>query len=231
LDRQKAGDELAMHLHMHFDLIKAAGIQPKTSHGWGLMTNEGYDIPTTEYTPEEFRTVVSFGKKLARNYGLPEFKGYRAGGWFINAPLLNILEEEGFMYDSSGRDRPTTGAFHTTPWNLPIDAPPYYPDVTDQNKPSKQTRKLMEIPNTGGSTYDLSPEEMITRIESIYKKGILTHPKTIVFVSHPQFASREFSKIPQVLTYLKTIYYHDDKGPVLFVTTSDIHTLWEPLLP
>lgn len=229
LDREKSGDELAMHLHMHFDLIKAAGLIPKTTRPWGLLSNEGYDVPTTEYSSEDFRTIIQFAKKIARDAGLPDFLGYRAGGWFINSELLTVLEQEGFSYDSSGREKPLNGAFRTTPWNLEIDTSPYYPAFANQNT-STTSRKIMEIPNTGGSTYDLSIEEMTARIQTVYKGGILETPKTLVFVSHPQFANREFSKVPEILTFLQQHSYANDKGPILFVTTSEIHGLWEQLL-
>jgi peptidoglycan/xylan/chitin deacetylase (PgdA/CDA1 family) len=222
LDRYAAGDELAMHLHMHYDFVKASGITPKTSNPWGLLTKEGYDVPGTEYTAEEFRQIIQHARTIMHNNGFPEISGYRAGGWFINAEQLNVLEEEGYNYDSSGREKPATGAFRTIPWDLSIDSSPYY--ITN-------SKLLMEIPNAGGSTYELTSEEIINRINLVYDEDILINPKIFVIVSHPQFATREFSRIPEILSYLKTLSRDNDQGPAIFVTMSEIHHVWETLLP
>ncbi len=228
-ERSTKGDEIAMHAHMHFDLVRAAGIATRSAHPWGLMTQDGYDAPTTEYSPSEFRQIIEFGLAIASQSGLPKMKGYRAGGWFLNTAQLNELNALGFTYDSSGRDRPATGAFRTTPWNLPIGAQPYYPSKTDQNVPSTDTTGILEIPSNGLSTYDQTPEMIIGRISSVYQGGILDRPKALVFVSHPQFYTKEFMKIPDVLTRIMTMAQVTELGPAVFVTTGEIAEIWEAL--
>lgn len=227
-DRHEKGDEVGLHLHMQFDLVREAGILPKRTHPWGLLTKEGYDVPTTEYTPAEFRQIVLFAKKLAAESGLPEMTGYRAGGWFINAQQLRELAALGFAYDSSGRDKPTTGAFRQTPWNLPVGAQPYYPDSTDQNLAASQG-SILEIPTNGLTTYDQTTDMLVKRAVAVYQGGILTEPKALVYVSHPQFYGREFPKIPEVLAYFSTISHNEDRGPAVFMTTGDIYALWNTL--
>ncbi len=61
----------------------------------------------------------------------------------------------------------------------------------------------------------------------MYMEGILDSPKSLVFVSHPQFASKEFIKIPEVLSTLNTISEQQDSGPVIFTTVSDIYSAWK----
>jgi hypothetical protein len=215
-ERQRGGDEIALHMHMQFDLVRAAGVVPRMTHPWGLLTSEGYDVPTTEYTPEEFRTILKFSKKLLIASGLPEPRGFRAGGWFMNGQLLKVLSEEKFSYDSSGRDVPIAGPFSTLVWDLPVGAQPYKP--TDGN--------MYEIPDNGISTSESSASALIDRARHLYPGGILSGPKTFVVVSHPQFASQEFLRIPDVLSVLTSESEIGDRGPVLFVTMSDIYNLW-----
>lgn len=228
-ERTAKGDEIAMHLHMHYDLVSASGVSPKSTHPWGFRTEEGYDIPTTEYTPDEFRKIVQYAQGLASENGFPHMKGYRAGGWYLSTPLLNELKSLGYEYDSSGRDKPYSGAFRNIPWNLPVGAQPYFPSTEDENIPSIDKVNVLEIPSNGLSTFDQSIEMMRARIKHVYNGEILVSPKTLVFVSHPQFYSREFYKIPQILKEINSLLQVADAGPALFVTTGEISEIWYSL--
>lgn len=216
--RNSAGDELALHLHMHYDLVKAAGVTPRTSPHWGLRSNEGYDVPTSVYPTDEFRAVTTFALALFDAQGLPRPVGFRAGGWFVSRDQLLALDALGFSYDSSGRDRPTTGAFRTIPWDLPQGAQPY-----------TLPNGVLEIPTNGTTTYEASVQELLRRATLVYNGGILTRPKALVFVSHPQFSNREFAKIPAVLNALREQSIAVDKGPVVFATMSEVYALWKSL--
>ncbi len=218
-NQQATGNEIALHLHMHYDLVSLAGVTPKTTRHWGLRSQEGYDVPTTEYSLEEFLKIVSFAKNILIENGFSDIHGYRAGGWFISEEQLNALSTVGITYDSSGRDKPLGGTFSSIPWNLPKGAQPYAIQPA-----SKQV--LLEVPNNGASTYEQSTEELLKRITDVYKEGPLEKPKSLVFVSHPQFSDREFSKIPVILKALMEKSILQDSGPVVFMTTADIASIW-----
>lgn len=218
LDQQKNHNEIALHLHMQYDLIELAGVTPKKNVHWGLRSLEGYDVPTTQYSTEEFKTIVKFAKETLESNGFSNITGYRAGGWFISPDQLKSLHDLGFLYDSSGRDKPKSGAFKNIPWDLPLGAQVYYPDDTVQ---------FMEIPNNGASTYEQSIDELVKRIQDVYTGGTLNKPAMLVFVSHPQFASREFSKIPEIIRSLERYSFTHDNGPVVFTRVSDIEQLWQ----
>lgn len=226
LGRVALGDEIALHTHMQYDLVTASGVVPRTGPHWGLMSNEGYDVPATVYTPAQFRQIVRYAKSVLESNGFPTPRGYRAGGWYISSEQLSTLKELGFDYDASGRDRPTTGAFRNTPWDLPLGAQPYYPYSDNQNVASPRTEGIFEIPGNG-SLYELGDEELIRRISYVYTEGVLESPKALVYTTHPQFANFEFSKIPKILDALKNISADLDAGPVVFVTMSDIYDLWK----
>jgi len=214
--RQMQGDEIALHTHMQFDLVKAAGVTPRTTHPWGLRTAEGYDVPMTQYSPEEFRTILTFARKLLMESGMPLPRGFRAGGWFLNEEFLKILAQEKFAYDSSGRDSPATGPFSTVSWSLPVGAQPYIP----------QDATILEIPDNGVSTSESTAQELLDRVNKLYPGGILNTPKTFIVASHPQFAENEFPEIPGVLSALAGQSVSNDAGPLLFVTMWDIYKLW-----
>ena len=228
LQRKQTGDEIALHIHMHYDLVELAGIPVKHTTHWGLRSQEGYDVPTTEYSPEEFRSIVIAGRQILEKQGFGEISGYRAGGWYINSPQLAILGQLGFSYDSSGRSRPKFGVFKNTPWNLTENSGPYSPNVDDQNiSSSSKDGSILEIPNNGLSTYESSIDELTGRIKLFYSGDELAEPKALVYVSHPQFANKEFGKITPVLDELQRISFRNDSGPVVFTTTGDINTLWK----
>ncbi len=224
-NRQLLGDEIALHMHMQFDFVRAAGITPRRTNAWGLRSNEGYDIPTTEYSPDEFRSILRFATEQLSRAGFTNIKGFRAGGWYINAQQLDMLKNAGFTYDSSGRSKPASGAFQNTPWKLPTDAQPYFLDKTDQNITTSENG-LLEIPNNALTTYELSIEELIALAKMAYTGSPLPQSKTLIYVSHPQFYDREFEKIPPVLDYLHSVSLERDSGPIVFSTMSDIAKLW-----
>lgn len=58
--KSKYGDEISMHLHMHNDFVKAAGVEPRSGPTWGGFHN-GYDVPTSVYPPEEFEKFLQQG--------------------------------------------------------------------------------------------------------------------------------------------------------------------------
>ncbi len=225
LNQQSAGNEIALHLHMHYDLVEAAGVTPQTKTHWGLRSAEGYDVPTTEYTPQDFEKIVAKANDILQETGFTNVNGYRAGGWFISTEQLQVLQSLGFTYDSSGRDKPASGAFKNIPWNLPLGAQPYTISSGKDGEHPGQT--FLEIPNNGGSTYEQTVAELRKRISDVYISGPLDEPKSLVFVSHPQFASREFPKIPEILNTVLNQSYRNDTGPVVFSTVRDIQTQWK----
>lgn len=228
-DRRLKNEEIAMHLHMHYDLVAAAGVPVKRTPHWGLRSEEGYDVPTSEYSPAEFRQIVETAKRISLEAGLPPMTGYRAGGWFLSSAQLNELSSLGFIYDSSGRTKPGTGAFTGTPWDLPAGAQPYFPSAVNQNISSPGSPGILEIPTNGLSTYDQTVEMLTAHINEVYKGGILVSPLALVFVSHPQFYSQEFWKIPEVLKNIVSFSHVAGQGPAVFVTTAEISELWHSL--
>jgi hypothetical protein len=199
---------------MQYDFVREAGIEPHSTIHWGLRSQEGYDVPTSVYSDDEFRQIVQYAQKILSKNGFTNVIGYRAGGWFIRQSQLDILGSLGFAYDSSGRDKPENGAFKDIPWNLSRGAQPY----TSSN--------IFEIPNNGASTFEQSQTELVQRISDVFTSGILNTPKSLVFVSHPQFASKEFIKIPSILSTMLSQSEIRDSGPIVFTTMSDIYSAW-----
>jgi len=223
--RMSAGDEIALHIHAHYDLVEAAGLTPIKSKHWGLRSFEGYDVPLLSYTSDDFEKIVLKSKSLLIENGFPEPKGFRAGGWYINSKQLAKIKNLGFYYDSSGRNKPVDGAFRHIEWNLSENAQPYFPNENDQNQKADEGF-FLEIPNNGLTTYESSVEDLIKKIHSVRQFNNNGNAAVLVFVSHPQFAEREFEKIPLVIKEIGTMLEKYDDGPVTMVTMRDIYNIW-----
>jgi uncharacterized membrane protein len=224
--RTAAGDEIALHLHMHFDLVEAAGVTPRKTNAWGYRSAEGYDIPTTEYTKEEFAQILAWSLSRMRDTGLPMPQGYRAGGWFADSRILETIANAGLSYDASGRQRPSSGAFKTTPWDLPAGAQPYFPSAANQNTTGPDRLPILEIPDNALSTFESSPETIISALAAVYPGGVLSSPRVLSGVSHPQMADREFAKLPSVFAAVDGMSLAADKGPAVFTTMAAIRDAW-----
>lgn len=220
------GDEIGLHLHMHFDIVQAAGVTPRRDPKWGYRSTEGYDVFTTAYTFDELKRILAWAKKTFEDNGLPVPVAYRAGGWFADEVVLRALSETGFVYDSSGRTNPGTGAFAKIPWQLRVYSQPYYPSAADQNGTGFDALPILEIPNNGGNTFEFSSDKLIANFTQNYSGGPATTKTVITFISHPQWYTAEFPKIEPVLTHVSNYLYDQDNGPVFFVTSQIVAQLW-----
>jgi hypothetical protein len=90
-NRYALGDEIGMHLHMHYDLFRACGLDYKTTPKWDSRAN-GHDVPTSAYTPEEFGQLLDCSLAFFEKYSFPKPVTYRAGGWFIDLKNLKVLQ-------------------------------------------------------------------------------------------------------------------------------------------
>jgi hypothetical protein len=228
LDRGRTrGDEIQLHLHMHFDMLQAAGVEPKTEPKWGFRSNEGYDVFTTAYSREEFGAVLGWAEQQFRYHGLPEPVGYRAGGWFADLNILHVLEQHGYTYDASGRERRMWGGGISSPWNLDADTQPYYPARADQNRTGPTTLDLLEIPNNGGDAYGYTAAQMIERLMKNYPAKVAQSRRVVTFLSHPQWHDKDQVTMDAVLDFTDAKLYQTDQGPFVYVTLSQIADLWK----
>lgn len=220
-------DEIALHLHMHFDVVQAAGIEPRINPKWGYRSSEGYDVYTTAYTQAEISQILRWSLQQFAAHNLPKPIGYRAGGWFVNTSVLAALEENGFLYDSSGRTQSLWGGIAKSPWNLDITAQPFYPSRNDQNTSTPPNFSVLEIPNTAGDSNEYTATELIRRYNANVNEEIVSKKTAIVLLSHPQWAEKEFPTIRTVLSTIHLRSYKKDMGPVIFVPVRSIYDQWK----
>ena len=225
-DRQAKGDEIALHLHMWTDYVRAAGLVPKTAPSWAGR-GDGYDVPITAYTEAEQKTLIDHGVKLMTERGFPKPTSFRAGGDMADASTLRAVAASGFDLDCTAvaKDYPSIGRI-PYPWNLPVGAQPYQPSRTDAN--AVGDLPLLEAPTIGGNTYAFTVNSIQPQIRAnlalFAPAGVVaTSRKAITVVSHPgTIIPAERAAIEALLGAFDALRYDKDRGPVRFVTAAQL---------
>lgn len=217
-DRINIGDELGMHLHMFQDMVAASGVIPKSQPDWGSRSN-GYSTLTTAYSAPEFAKMLNWGIEQFKANGLGVPKGYRAGGWFINSELLTVLNDNGFVYDSSGREsyifgiKPQKGF-----WNLGSTTKPYRPNTLNQNSSSNPNLKLWEIPNNGLDSTNNTENVMISKYRDNFSGTPLPSSQILTFCTHPHWMNIDIPRLEKLFSTIDSSAASHDNGPIIYKT-------------
>lgn len=223
LRAERNGDEIAMHMHMQYDMIRAAGLEPFTSPRWGTGA-DGYDVLTSAYNYEQFSKIVDWALDQFAKNDLPVPAGYRAGGWFADLDTLKVLNDKGFVYDSSGRETYEFGRQKKAgAWHLTGKTQPYHPSTTDINSPEPPNMRLWEVPNNGNDSYWFPTEHLIGRFYENYDTPgqKVSESKMITYLTHPDWFNVDEPKLEGLFTEIAKYSYAQDKGPVIYTTVSE----------
>ncbi len=222
--RRAKGDEIALHLHMWSDFVRAAGLVPRTQPSWAGR-GDGYDVPLTAYDETETRTLVDYSLRLMAEHGLPRPTSFRGGGLFANAANLRAVAALGFTADCSASPAGPFGQLQL-PWTLGADAQPYYPARDDANK--RGDLPLLEAPTNAGNSFGHS----VTSIAAIVTADLrLIAPpgqpaaqrRALTVVSHPGTIDATERTAIETLFRAFAPYRHDrDAGPLRFVTLAQL---------
>lgn len=230
ITRSKSGkDSIGLHLHMYNKLLEVYGVTPR-SGGWGYANyGVGYDVPSAEYTYEEYKKILEGSKQDFIKNGLSTPTMFRAGGWFADEENLRALADSGFNIDSSGRSPYTLGSNKLQgPWSLSSTTQPYKLNSLDQNNISASNMDLWEIPNNGGSSWDYDENKLIDFFKDNYKGGISKEIKAVTYLSHPQaFALKDNKRMDILLNNISRYSLMSDSGPVVFSTIDKLPQVGE----
>lgn len=223
-DRAAKGDEIALHVHMWTDFVRAAGLAPRTAPSWAGR-DDGYDVPLTAYDETETRTLVEYGLRLMAEHGLPKPTSFRGGGLFANAANLRAVAALGFTADCSATPAGPFGRLQL-PWTLAADAQPYYPARDDANRAGDLP--LLEAPTIGGNTYGQSASTIAAIAQADLR--MITAPgqaaektRALTVVSHPAtIDATERGAIEALFRAFDPYRYDRDAGPLRFVTLAQL---------
>lgn len=217
------GDEVDMLLHFQFDLVEEADVSAKFKETtWDNGLN-GYDMPGTVYNYDEYLKILNWGKQKIIEAGLPEPKGYRAGGWFINEENLRAVKDSGFLYDSSAVKPIELGENKMMQdWQITNISQPYKISPTNKNLKAENKNALVEIPINGGDSYINSYEETLQNFTDNYSSNTYSNTsKLIVYSSSPEWIEAGKESLENLFATVSNFRYDIDRGPIKFVTLSD----------
>lgn len=196
---------------------------------WGSPSDDGYDILTTNFGYRDLDKIVKWSKNIFKELGFGTPTTYRSGGWFADSTTLEVMEDNGFTVDTSGRTKYSFG-IHKIPgfWDLSITAQPYQPNIRDQNSAKAPHMKIWEVPNNGADSYWYTPEQMIERFDANW--GAVGEPLeekiVVVFLTHPDWFHLDEPKVEKLFNYTDAYLSSRDSGPVLYKNLEDIYTIW-----
>ncbi len=221
------GDQISLHLHMHYDVISATGLTPKTNPAWGGREN-GHDVLTSAYNYTEMTQILNWSKNIFQQKGLGTPTAFRAGGWFASLDTLKALQDTGFTMDSSGRSSYVWGTNKVTgPWTLPSTTTPYHPSSVNQNASSPSPMKIWEFPDNGADSWTYSTNDLIQRFKDNYSNRPLEKKQVVTYLTHPHWFNVDQPKMDATFTYVDNYLYKDDKGPIKYVTLEEAQKIWE----
>lgn len=229
IDRyENHNDEIGLHLHMHYDLVRSIGLTPLTEPSWGGRVN-GHDVLTSAYDYDSFSKMLVWSKARFEEYGLPVPKSYRGGGWFMDIDNLKALADNGFNIDTSGREfyiwGPNKQVGH---WDLETTTKPYKPSTQNQNSdvPPPQI-DIWQFPNNGLDSTNNSDAVLIKRFTDNYDGRPLKEPQTLTYLSHPHwFDTYDAPKMHALLKHISQYTFVTDSGPIVYVTLQDALKGW-----
>ncbi|MCA9385130.1 hypothetical protein KC717_00615 [Candidatus Dojkabacteria bacterium] len=108
--REVETDEIGLHLHMFYDMLRAAGVTPQMDPQWANR-GTGSDVPMYVYNYDETVAMLEWSKEEFAKVGLETPKTFRAGGWMLDEENLQALDSQGFVLDSSGRTAFSLGEY------------------------------------------------------------------------------------------------------------------------
>lgn len=222
LQRKSKGDEIGLHLHMWYDMVRAAGLNPRSEPNWNYGAT-GHDVLGTAYPADEFDQLIKWALTQFEVNGLPKPLVYRAGGWHINGDQLKVLVNNGFIADSSARDADTFGAkSYPLPWNnIYAGSRPYRPSETDINQSGDPEIGLWEFPNNASNTsnYGAYATKVLDNFKLNFNGNVMKERQTFVILSHVQYFNKvDYPIIKNFFQETSKFLAKNDAGPVIYVT-------------
>jgi hypothetical protein len=199
------GDELALHLHAWRSLAKASGIEPKLSPSFLTGTDKllefedgdvGFDTDLDAYGVPDLRVLLRTSRRLLEQAHFLVSKTFRAGGYLGTPKVLQAIQEEGFLVDSSATDYRQLDELKDAV--LPQRIKAIWPSVDTMSQPwfvAAPGGPLLEMPIAAFADY-ATADEIVAVFEAAHAR--LQHdPARDVFVvvgfhqeTAPEFAGR-----------------------------------------
>jgi len=134
--------------------------------------------------------------------------------------ILRVLDDLGFLIDSSGREAIIYGPNQiTNPWNLLSTTKPYQLSRSNQNLNTGPTLSLWEFPNNGMDSTNNKSDVMIQKFQDNFSGQPLNDFQVVTYLSHPHwFDTYDSGTLKELFDHINPYRYDNDGGPVVFNT-------------
>lgn len=221
--RKDYGDEFGLHIHMHNDLLWAAGVEAKIDQGTKAFyspdyIDDGYDTPATSYSYEETKKVVEWSRNQLDIMGLGQAKSFRFGAWFANIENLKAINDAGFLIDSSGRKKFNINDF-TSEWNLNTTTRPYQISISDQNKTDPENHlNLWEFPSLLLQKNNNQTLYFDQALADNFQYFPLDQSQVLTYLTHAYSFTNDLEYLQNMISNVKQYSAENDTGPVIITT-------------
>jgi hypothetical protein len=150
----RAGDELAIHLHLWASLATSAGIVPRTSPSFLTGTDKliefddgdlGFDTDLDTCSTTELRALIRTSRKHLEQVAAPSWS-FRPAAYLGTPKVLQAIHDEGYVVDSSATDARQLGT--TKNAMLAARVKEVWPTIDDVPQPFAIAGRdgLLEVP-------------------------------------------------------------------------------------
>ena len=214
-------DELGLHIHAWKSLVKAAGVEYRSSPSWSRRGEEncegecGHGVPLWAYKEKELRKIISFSLDVLEGAGFGRAQSFRSGGWMSSRKVLKALTAEGIKLDASAVPREFLASSQPviTRWVDEI-----WPGVNKISQPylvRTEEGEITEFPNNGCLADYMTGRMMLSVFKDNIRLWSLDKDKDI-FVSigfHHETASYYLPQLERALELIEA-YVSVVKAPM-----------------
>lgn len=152
------------------------------------------------YSQADLSKLIACSSKILMSYGFNKPQHFRAGGWQLGPKLIQALNDNGFIWDSSRIDSRLLSARVGESNPIINTLRQLHPTSTPLEQPFALTGTLTEYPNNAS----LADYTNTKQIVSLFKQLLVQHKRVMVLGFHQEtaidFLHRLSSAIPQIET-------------------------------
>jgi len=228
-------DEIGLHIHPYCTFVVAAGLTCITDQSVVYASDtSGYTIKLAAYGMQSMSTLLQKAAAIFNERGLGTPKTFRAGAWTADINVLQALDANGYVADTSALNwarieewaRTELYNWTKTNWSTIGDtSQPYYPSESDPQATTPGANlAMLEVPDNGVMIDYVSLVEMNAIFDANFDGTPFANPKTLMMGFHPamQFTEDEYSRVNGFLKYADEHLASKGTGPVVYITLSDV---------
>jgi hypothetical protein len=235
--RDEHGDEIGVHIHGWCHFVTTSGVPCRTAESFYRDDGSGYTTILAAYEEDEMVAILERARAVYAEHGLGSPTSFRAGGWTADAKVMRALARTGFTVDTSAvppHRLATWQGYTLFDWNsanwaaITETTQPYFPadPRVDTHDPSAPI-PILEVPDNGVLVDYVSGADMVEIFEWNYHGKALEHPTLYQVGWHPpNFSSSFLARMDEALSRVDAHLHEGDRGPVVYVTISELTRVW-----